>query len=956
MYYGALYMNHRTGRAAPIVHACVVVVAYTAIIGWLFAFASVTDSLLSESDLFEYYLPIFLAPITVWSPFEFSGLPAFADPGDFGLYPLHFIFARLVGSWTGFIASAFVLAACFTYAYVYRVTRSWAAAAFAGLAYALSEAMIERMPHLGTLHAFVWLPLVLLSIEGLRGAHPRRWIAIGGLAVGCCILSGHPQPAVYTSYAALAYALVGGWAEAQPRRYYLSVLGIFVLGGILASVKLLPLVEASFLMARQIVSFGQFAAHGNTPAQMLSVLFPSVLHEGREAPTYVGLITLIFALAGATLARRHWRAGFWVAAAVIALLLGAGDSTPVAQIAYWIVPLYTKFRAVGRHLFLFALGASILAGFAIAAIECGEVSRRVMARAAGAVVVLVIAAALLLFLMPQAFQYEVRSPLPWSLPIWNAGVWVQFALTAASAAAIWLVSPGRATRGLALGTIGLLLVADTLYSLPYPLGATGIAHITIPADAVRPNVHAVEIAREMQPFHQRALSPGGTSRDDVLPAAFARLWRIPMAGAYGPMLLDRYSRLAMMGTNGSVRPTLLAREDTALDLLAVRFLIVRPDDVSPPPLFERDDVEWAAPRLSIPVGRPDCGHKYPRSISLPLPRDVTIASVAVVGHLGCSEHVAKGEEVASLAVVGHDGTLARMPLRAGHETAENSLFMPELRKRAKHQPARIFDDPDGDRAYVYGTTLTLPTPAQASYLEVTSAPTGGWYVVDRLTLVDSAGRSHPQSVPSVWLADPERWREVRRVRTSRTTDRGADADSPDEHEFIIVENLRALPRAWVVSNVIGLSEHDATETLRHSQLPDGRTFDPRTTAIVDAEALPPQTLFDPGDRSAEIVSLDDEQITLDVSSKGGGFLVVSDAWYPGWRARIDGRPVEVYRTNLALRGVVVPAGRHTVTFDFASTTMRAGTALSTCGVLALALMLFAPDRRYSGQALGAERT
>ena len=192
----------------PLVHALIVVGCYTAFFSRIWAEPLFHGAVLAESDLFEYYLPIFLAPITTWSGYEFSGLPAFADPGDFTLYPLHFLFARVIGSWAWLGVSAYILASCFTYAYVYRLTRSRSAAAFGGLAYGFSEAMLERLPHLGTLHAFAWLPLILLSLEGLRREHRLRWMVVGAVAIACCSLAGHPQPAVYTSYFAALYALV----------------------------------------------------------------------------------------------------------------------------------------------------------------------------------------------------------------------------------------------------------------------------------------------------------------------------------------------------------------------------------------------------------------------------------------------------------------------------------------------------------------------------------------------------------------------------------------------------------------------------------------------------------------------------------------------------------------------------------------------------------------------------
>ncbi len=78
-------------------------------------------------------------------------------------------------------------------------------------------------------------------------------------------------------------------------------------------------------------------------------------------------------------------------------------------------------------------------------------------------------------------------------------------------------------------------------------------------------------------------------------------------------------------------------------------------------------------------------------------------------------------------------------------------------------------------------------------------------------------------------------------------------------------------------------------------------------------------------------------MTADVSTERGGYLVLSEAQYPGWRARIDGAIVPVQRVDVMFQGVAVPAGRHSVVFEFASTTLRAGFAIST---LALAFALF----------------
>ena len=932
-------------RYPAALHAFLVVSAFTVVFTWMFAQPILANRYLSESDLYEYYLPIFLAPITTWSSFEFSGLPAFADPGDFISYPPHFFFARIVGSWTGFIVSAFVLAASFTYAYVYRITRSRTAGAFAGLAYGMSEAMVERLPHLGTLHCFAWLPLVLLAIEGLRGTHRGRWIAIGGLGVAAAFLSGHPQPAVYTVYFTALYALVGGLAERAALRYYVSVAAVYFVGGLLASIKAIPLVEASFMMARQVVNLAQFTSHGNTPAQMLSALFPTILHEGREAPTYVGLATLVFAFVGASLIRRNWRVAFWVLVALLALLIGAGDVTPLPQLLYAVAPLYQKFRVGSRHLFLAAFGAAFLAGCAIAAIQRAEIDRARVRAAALALLVLVVGGAAIQVVSPAAFEYEVRLE-PFRLPVWNTGVWIQLAIAAVTIVAALFVKPGR--RFVAVMALMLaILFADNLYSLPYPVTVMGLVPITIPRDAATPSVHALRIKRDLQPLRQRALAIGGTHRDAVIPAAFARLWDVPIAGGYGPMLLERYSDLATMGTNGSVRAAVVGSDDVALDLLAVRYILVQRDDIAEPATIDRAGIRWDSNELGMPVGRPDCGHEYARTTSIPLPRDVNIAAIALVTHLRCSEDVPQDTEVMRIRIAGVDGGVVHeQSLRAGIDTAETGLAEAALLKRAKHRvPANVFDDSTAAPALRFVSRITLPRAISGARLELSAPGTNGWITIDRLTLIDETGASHLLSAPRMWLADSTRWREVNRFATSRVTDRRVDQVIPDEVPYVVMENLRALPRAWMVSDVKALDDDDALEAIRRSQLPDGTRFDPRQTALVSSDEGAPGSPFTAGPASAKVEQISDGHITVAVSTSGGGFLVLSESHYPGWRARIDGNLAPVRRTDVALQGVVVPPGRHTVEFELASTTQRAGAALSITGLLVCAVLMASDFRK-----------
>ena len=81
-----------------------------------------------------------------------------------------------------------------------------------------------------------------------------------------------------------------------------------------------------------------------------------------------------------------------------------------------------------------------------------------------------------------------------------------------------------------------------------------------------------------------------------------------------------------------------------------------------------------------------------------------------------------------------------------------------------------------------------------------------------------------------------------------------------------------------------------------------------------------------------------------------GLLVLSEAWFPGWVASVDGAPAEILRADYVLRGVALGAGSHRVRFDYRPRSVKIGaglTLLGVCGVLGLVVN----DRR--GREVGS---
>ncbi|CAN5566611.1 hypothetical protein BH24ACT18_BH24ACT18_06310 [soil metagenome] len=155
----------------------------------------------------------------------------------------------------------------------------------------------------------------------------------------------------------------------------------------------------------------------------------------------------------------------------------------------------------------------------------------------------------------------------------------------------------------------------------------------------------------------------------------------------------------------------------------------------------------------------------------------------------------------------------------------------------------------------------------------------------------------------------------------------------------VLENRDALPRAWIVHSAIEASQ---SETLK--QLSSGGV-DPRQTALL--ERTPPD-LDRPEDPSADratVTEYEADRIQLETATGARGLLVLSEAYYPAWKAYVDGEPVPLYVADHVLRAVPVPAGEHTVELRYESWSLRIGVAISLGFCLALIVLVAARVRR-----------
>jgi hypothetical protein len=145
----------------------------------------------------------------------------------------------------------------------------------------------------------------------------------------------------------------------------------------------------------------------------------------------------------------------------------------------------------------------------------------------------------------------------------------------------------------------------------------------------------------------------------------------------------------------------------------------------------------------------------------------------------------------------------------------------------------------------------------------------------------------------------------------------------------VLENTAAQPRAFVVPSArVAQSLGTALSEMVH------RPFAPTREVVLSAD--PGAWGTDRGGQgTARVTSYGPNEVTVHSSTTGPAWLVLSDTYYPGWRATIDGQPAPVLRGDVLFRVVPVPGGEHDVHFRFAPMSIEVGAAISLASLACL---------------------
>lgn len=154
----------------------------------------------------------------------------------------------------------------------------------------------------------------------------------------------------------------------------------------------------------------------------------------------------------------------------------------------------------------------------------------------------------------------------------------------------------------------------------------------------------------------------------------------------------------------------------------------------------------------------------------------------------------------------------------------------------------------------------------------------------------------------------------------------------------IYENKKLLPRAFLVARCKVLTKNEELSIVFK-----GKEFDPKSVVLLDKS---PET-FDCNEQSeidiqgsVKFEAYNSNSVDLKIDSNARQFLFISDSFYPGWKAYVDGEGKEILRANYLFRAVLIEPGKHTIHFEYDPFSFKLGLTITLLTILVCLIYVF----------------
>jgi Bacterial membrane protein YfhO/Dolichyl-phosphate-mannose-protein mannosyltransferase len=881
--------------------------------------------------------------LPLWNPYVFAGMPLLAGSGSGVLYPPTWLFAILSpqAAMNLMVITTYHLALIGTFLYARRIGVGRLGAIVAGITFAFGGYMVAHLGHTSIIASAAWLPWILLAIEELYLKVRWRWVALGAIFVALQIFAGEPQMAFYSLLLAVAYLLFSiELRPAQERRlrFLLVTIAMLVCGALLSMIQILPRSEVLKFGDFAELDYENFSKYSFPPRQILSLIFPyffggasvgpdRVSYWGEwnltEACGYVGMMAWLLALVALKCQKagywRHRLIVFWGLCALFALLLAFGSYLPFG-IHYLLhgTPIYGLFPGSGRHLFEFTFAIAILAGLGVTGLTKVEwkIARRAVLFSSGILALIIVVGAIIYHFFADWFVTDKPLP-PLAGSLTNPDLYIPIVFFILSVGAL-LIYRGR-WPVISAGALVAFLFLDLMSFGFYSEWRTNNNLAEKLADA--PPVKFIK-ERETDLNSFRILSHTGGHNDDgtrLLDYSDISIAKgLQSVNGRDSARLSGMANLAGgMTPDGRVSESkAFSQQNQEFNLLNVKYL-----------LFEeggRTEMVEKIESGGIKFGDPAIDLKLLPGESGQLEAKATGTELAFISSLGESNHLTNGSPVVRVRLRTNDGRLIEREIQAGRDTSEYAYDREDVRASIKHARAQVIEswDQPGFQGHNYLGRISFDR-SEITTIELEYVPRDAGINITRATLYDAeTGQSHflrKSDIPN------GRWLNL--------TNFGG---------VTVYENLKALPRAWFARRTALIPSHEVLETIRRGRFKDGTVFDPAETVLLEKEIFGNRRIgvantsdAQPFPAEVKVTRYEPQRIELQTRNANSGFLVLSEIYYRGWEAWVDGQRTPVERVNYNLRGIILPAGDHRVEFVFRASSFRNGAVYSLLGILLL---------------------
>lgn len=872
------------GRWAPAVGLGLLLLFF-----WKLAF---TNLIFAGGDTFLYFYPyweyrariLLTGQLPLWNPYLFMGAPFLANSQAGGLYPLNWpliFFAAPVAVKVSILLHL-LIAGGGAYGFARRALRQAPLAALlAAVLFALGGYLTSQVEHVNQLQGLAWFPWLLWTIQAAgRGRGGLACWLPPALILALQLLAGHTQSTFISLVGVGLYVGVEwlriAWADRPPgRRAALAHFTRRLVGGglPLAGVLLLAagLAAAQLLpmleLSRESLRSGGLDWREAVSFSVSPLWLGRALLPGYTRPMF-SEFTAYVGLVGLGLAwggiQRKAHRLALLVLVLVGLTFALGAYNPLYSLLAYWPP-FNLFRVPARWLFLFAFGAAMLAGFGL--------ERLVLE------------------------GLRPGTAIPRRLGDW-----------------LWRLLP----LGFGLGLVGLTFLSARL-TLPGETGPVGFPTVK-------------DLAGWLAP-----LAGLGILTWVRLPARL-RQWGaffLVVGELFGASQVLSYNQLTTPEAYASVRPAMTQFLAATGFTPPGRFLSMSALRFDPGDLAElQAELNPQLPPAAVYTALIATKHKEVLSPNLPLAWGI----YAVDGYDGGVlplRHYARFAQLFTGAL-STDGRL-RENLTAVPPPNLLSLVNARYLVTDKVQDAwvngvfydlqftlTLTDGAEARLAYVppfQATALALMTEAPSGRVRFTFADgsTADWPIRSNRVEFD-----RPAVPVTITLVGPLTMRGLSlidaRSQAFQTLTLGPYR-LVHSGDVKIYENLAVLPRAFVASTAVVIP--DDTAALAALAEPG---FDP-AAQVIFPEAPPLIDISLPvAEQVVTVTAYSPEQV--DLTAAGPGYLVLTDAYYPGWQATVAGRPAPILRADVMFRAVYLPSGRHTVTFRFKPLSVTVGLWLS----------------------------